>query len=145
MILLINTSSNEELTVALATREGIIVSSKKVKRRFQQSEKLLTVIETLAKNSKCRLRQLTGVAVVAGPGGFTSLRTGIATANALAYGLHLPVVGLMTNQFNSLASFGRAAAVRIKNRQVGLLVAPSYGQEPNITKAKNIPFTPYLT
>lgn len=38
--------------------------------------------------------RLAGVAVGTGPGLFTGLRVGIATAQSLAYALHLPVVGM---------------------------------------------------
>jgi tRNA threonylcarbamoyl adenosine modification protein YeaZ len=47
---------------------------------------------------------LGGVIVGVGPGSFTGLRIGLATAKTIAYSLHLPVVGVSTTQALALAA-----------------------------------------
>jgi len=67
------------------------------------------------------------IGVVAGPGGFSATRTGVALANALAYGLNIPIVALDQAQFDSddpLPSGARSS------------VAVRYGAPPNITVKK---------
>ena len=43
-----------------------------------------------------RRSRLTGIVVGTGPGAFTGLRVGLATAKGLAHGLGIPIVGVST-------------------------------------------------
>ena len=52
------------------------------------------LIEEVIKKAGWSLKDLTHIACVMGPGGFTSLRVGVAAANALAYGLGIAVAGV---------------------------------------------------
>lgn len=71
------------------------------------------------------------VLVFRGPGSFTGLRIGITVANALAYGLHKPIVGV--DQEDQWLERGMA---RIKNNENDQLVLPEYGSEAHITQPK---------
>ena len=64
--------------------------------RHQHGETLLpTLIAFLAEHS-ASLADLRGIVVGTGPGAFTGLRVGMATAKGLAHGLGLPIVGIST-------------------------------------------------
>ena len=67
------------------------------------------------------------IGVVVGPGAFSATRTGVALANALAYGFDIPIVALNRAQFDSNASL--ASGTRSS-------VSVYYGASPNITKKK---------
>jgi hypothetical protein len=67
------------------------------------------------------------IGVVVGPGAFSATRTGVALANALAYGLNIPVVALNQAQFDSSDPLPRGARPP---------AAVRYGMPPNITKKK---------
>lgn len=54
---------------------------------------LIVVGEILADNSRTQ-DELGGIGVTVGPGSFTGLRIGVATAKGLAYGLDIPLVGV---------------------------------------------------
>lgn len=56
-----------------------------------QQQNLLVAIKELLDLKHINKRQLTQIEVNTGPGAFTSLRVGVAIANALGYGLKLPV------------------------------------------------------
>src|SRR5262245_30256569 len=60
------------------------------------SERLMAMVDRLLQDSGVRLDHLGGLAVSVGPGSFTGLRVGIATAKGLALALHLPVVPVPT-------------------------------------------------
>jgi len=60
------------------------------------SQRLMPLIISLLKDSGIGKNQLEGVAVNIGPGSFTGIRIGMATAQGLSQGLHIPVVGVMT-------------------------------------------------
>lgn len=53
------------------------------------SESLLPEIRKFLRVNKIALKQINKISVNQGPGGFSSTRTGVATANALAYALGL--------------------------------------------------------
>jgi tRNA threonylcarbamoyladenosine biosynthesis protein TsaB len=63
------------------------------------SVKLMPMIDRLFREAERTLRQVALMGVVTGPGSFTGLRIGVATAKALAYSIHAPVVGLNTLDF----------------------------------------------
>ena len=69
------------------------------------------------------------IGVVAGPGAFSATRTGVALANALAYGFNIPIVALDQAQFDSPDPLPRGARPPIAVR---------YGAPPNITVKKGI-------
>lgn len=70
------------------------------------------------------------VFVFRGPGSFTGLRIGISVANALAYGLDVPVLGEVTEDWQT-AAFGR-----YQKGENDRIVLPYYGASPNITRPK---------
>jgi hypothetical protein len=65
---------------------------------YRHGEDLLTRIDGLLAEQRAAVADLTGVIVGTGPGAFTGLRVGLATAKGLAVGLGLPLVGVPTSQ-----------------------------------------------
>lgn len=55
---------------------------------------LMGLIERTVKDAGWSYQDLNRIACVVGPGGFTSLRVGVATANALADALEIPMCGV---------------------------------------------------
>jgi len=76
------------------------------------------------------LHDLNGIVVFKGPGSFTGLRIGISVANALAYGLAIPIVGRVGKAW---ADQGARSLGKGENETV---VLPEYGAPPNITLPK---------
>jgi tRNA threonylcarbamoyladenosine biosynthesis protein TsaB len=136
MLLFIDTSASDVTTVALVKEDGQVAVTKRVNRSFQQSEKLLPVIDITLHAGRLAKKDITGLAVVAGPGGFTSLRIGVATANALAYALAVPIAGLRLGHGAKVATLARQAVTLMKTRRIKAFVSPAYGREPNITMPK---------
>jgi tRNA threonylcarbamoyl adenosine modification protein YeaZ len=62
----------------------------------RHGETLLPTIGRFLGEQNIRRSRLTGIVVGTGPGAFTGLRVGIATAKGLAHGLGLPIVGVST-------------------------------------------------
>ena len=56
----------------------------------------MRLVDTVCAQVGCRLSDLGGFAVCLGPGGFTSLRVGLATAQGLAMATGKPLVGCST-------------------------------------------------
>lgn len=80
---------------ALVGADGLL-GTIQIAARLVHSERLLPMIDALLTESGIRRTDLQGVAVSQGPGSFTGLRIGVATAKAIALALGLPVVGVPT-------------------------------------------------
>ncbi|MCK4648357.1 tRNA (adenosine(37)-N6)-threonylcarbamoyltransferase complex dimerization subunit type 1 TsaB [bacterium] len=65
-------------------------------RRKTHTSRLMSIIDRILKDAFVAIKDLDGIAVSLGPGSFTGLRIGIATAKGLAQGLNIPIVGIPT-------------------------------------------------
>lgn len=115
----------------------IKVIGKKIWRaRTHQSEELLPVIEKLLKQNKIKTENLGLIVVDVGPGSFTGTRVGVATANALAFGLDIPVVGVKNKK--SIEDILKVGFKLFKEGKIkkGTLANPYYNKKPNITRPR---------
>ena len=86
-------TSTEQTGVALGTEQGIVAGAMLSAGR-PGDELLASAIEQLMSWSGASLSSLGGIAVGVGPGLFTGMRVGIATAKTLAQALQIPIVGI---------------------------------------------------
>ncbi len=86
-------TSTPQTTVALGTEKGL-VASVLVGPGQASHEIVVPTIEHLLEWTNLRLSSVTGIAVGLGPGLFTGMRVGIATAKTLSQVLAVPVAGL---------------------------------------------------
>ncbi len=93
-ILAIDTSTLVS-SVALAQPDRLLAEVT-VQTKKTHSEHLMPHIADLLDKASQQRSDLTAVAVSIGPGSFTGLRIGLATAKALAYSLRLPLLGIPT-------------------------------------------------
>ena len=73
-----------------------IVDSIELDHRWGSAKTLAPAIDQLLKRQSLTPKDLDGIAVVQGPGSFTGLRVGIATAKLMAYALEIPIVAVNT-------------------------------------------------
>ncbi len=86
-----------QTSLALRAGESILAQAHYAERS-QQAAQLVPWIEALLRNAKTDYARLSGIACAVGPGGFTAIRIGLATARGIAYAAELPVVGYSTLQ-----------------------------------------------
>lgn len=60
-------------------------------------------IDTLLKKNNCTVNDLSAVAVSIGPGSYTGLRVGLASAKGFCYALNIPLIGISTLQMLAFA------------------------------------------
>ena len=102
LILNIDTST-ESASIALAHDEQLINLS----RNNQQKDHagwIQEAIQNLLADAGCRLNQLNAIAVTNGPGSYTGLRVGLATAKGLCYGLNIPLITIGTLHTMAIAA-----------------------------------------
>lgn len=101
LLLAIDTATRRAV-VALGAPDGRPVAVDAWEAGHRHGEELLGRLEALLQAvadgaaGRAALRRIAGVIVGTGPGAFTGLRVGLATAKALAVGLDIPVVGIST-------------------------------------------------
>jgi tRNA threonylcarbamoyladenosine biosynthesis protein TsaB len=86
-------TSTPSTSVALGTEQGV-VASVFLGRKQASHEVVIPTVQQLLSWSDVRLSALAGIAVGIGPGLFTGMRVGIATAKTLAQVLGIPVAGM---------------------------------------------------
>ena len=84
--------------MAAGRPDGSLLAADAFEGRYRHSQELLPAIERLLAGGNLQLRDLAGVVVGTGPGAFTGLRVGLATAKTLAHELDVPVVGITTRR-----------------------------------------------
>lgn len=136
MYLVVDTSSPEHFIVALAQPDGRWLAYEKIESHFTQSEKLLPRVESLMKKNRTSAQDIAAICVVAGPGGFTSLRIGVVTADTLGFAWHKPVISIRTADYEARSGLRRGALVRCTRAGKDSQVLPQYGRPPHITKPK---------
>lgn len=82
--------------VAIGAADGAIVVERRWRAGFRHGEELLERVRSALEHAGIGLHDLGGIVVGTGPGAFTGLRVGLATAKGLAHGLTLPIVGIST-------------------------------------------------
>ncbi|MBP3609605.1 MAG: tRNA (adenosine(37)-N6)-threonylcarbamoyltransferase complex dimerization subunit type 1 TsaB [Lachnospiraceae bacterium] len=90
-------SSGLVASAAIAT-EDTLLAEYTVNFKKTHSQTLLPMVEEIVKMTGMELAELDAIAVSAGPGSFTGLRIGSATAKGLGLALHKPVVPVPTTQ-----------------------------------------------
>ena len=94
MLLAIDTSTRHA-GVALA-QDGQVISSRSWCSLANHTAELMPAVAEILDGQRLAARDLTGIAVALGPGGFSALRVGISAAKGLALVSGKPLVGLST-------------------------------------------------
>ena len=96
-ILAIDTATTR-IVVASGSPDGRIDGLTTWPAGYRHGETLLPAIGRFLGEQNLRRSRLTGIVVGTGPGAFTGLRVGLATAKGLAHGLGIPIVGVSTGE-----------------------------------------------
>ena len=92
-ILAIETSS-KNCSVSLFKREKLLLTKEEASDKYSHNEKLTIFIKQLLSQLKIEIKQLDAVAIGKGPGSYTGLRIGTATAKGLCYSLNIPLISV---------------------------------------------------
>jgi tRNA threonylcarbamoyladenosine biosynthesis protein TsaB len=93
MLILGIETATEQVSVAIGGHEGVL-GLVEVCRGRRHAETLAPAIEFVCSQADVRLDEISVVAVDVGPGLFTGMRVGLASAKALAQALRVPMIGM---------------------------------------------------
>ena len=91
---------------AAVTEVGHVVASAFQCTGLTHSRTLMPMVEDMLRNADLTLADCDVIAVAHGPGSFTGIRIGIATAKGLAFAANKPAVGISTLEAMALGCIG---------------------------------------
>ncbi|OGE85967.1 MAG: tRNA (adenosine(37)-N6)-threonylcarbamoyltransferase complex dimerization subunit type 1 TsaB [Candidatus Doudnabacteria bacterium RIFCSPHIGHO2_02_FULL_46_11] len=130
MILFINTTDREKAILAIIGKTRLLAKTV-FAPRARLSESLPFKLQSLLKKANLSFSDIKKIAVVRGPGSFVGSRTGVATANALAFTGKTPIVGLTEQEIPA----NLADLNKLKYKKT--IITPKYAAPPNITMPRS--------
>ncbi|HXP50427.1 MAG TPA: tRNA (adenosine(37)-N6)-threonylcarbamoyltransferase complex dimerization subunit type 1 TsaB [Bacteroidia bacterium] len=99
-------------SVALA-KDGVVIASEENNDGMVHAEKITLLIKNLMEKASFSLHNIDAIAIGTGPGSYTGLRIGTATAKGLCYALDKPLIAVPT-----LKAMAYGAAQKLKREDV---------------------------
>lgn len=94
MAYILSLDTSTKVCSAAIHHDGELVGSQTYHLQKSHSNLLPVILEQLATNCEIELNDLSAIALAAGPGSYTGLRIGTATAKGLCFALELPLIAL---------------------------------------------------
>ncbi len=91
---------------AAVVEDDNLIAEYTVNYKKTHSQTLLPMLDEIVKMTETRLEDVDAIAVAAGPGSFTGLRIGSATAKGLGLALDKPVIGIPTVEGLAMNLYG---------------------------------------
>ncbi len=129
MTLYINTTQGDLVEIAIKLGKRVVIEKKFI-AKYKQAERLLPAIEKLLRIRKLSLLKIKKIKIINQGGGFTALRIGVVTANALGYALAIPVTGDKGGE----RVFKDTKNNHQYNNYQYNIITPIYSSEPKISK-----------
>ena len=104
MALILNIDTATETAQISFAKDGIVLQSLSNDLQKDHAAFLQTAIQQLLKNVGVSLNNIDAIAVAAGPGSYTGLRVGMASAKGLCYALNKPLIVLNTLEILTIAA-----------------------------------------
>jgi tRNA threonylcarbamoyladenosine biosynthesis protein TsaB len=113
-------SATMQVGCAIGGHEGVLAHVELCRGR-RHAETLVPAIEFACRQADVRLDEFGAIAVDIGPGLFTGMRVGIATAKSLAHALRVPVIGIASLDL-------LAFPLRFADRLIGAVIDARRGE-----------------
>src|SRR5487761_2671007 len=110
MAYILNIHTAPETAVINLTADGKVLGSALNHEAKQHAAFLHAAIHELLQNQGIDIKDLDAIGVSSGPGSYTGIRVGLATAKGLCYALNIPLI-----TFNSLEIIAHSSAESIKD------------------------------
>lgn len=98
MSLILNIDTAIDSASICLAQNGVCFALSKNEVKNESAAWLHTAIQNLLGSQNLELSQLNAIAVTSGPGSYTGLRVGMATAKGLCYVLNIPLINISTLQ-----------------------------------------------
>ena len=100
------------LTASIAVLEDdLMIAEYTITHKKTHSQTLLPMLDTIVQTLQMDLEEIDAIAVAKGPGSFTGLRIGSATAKGLAFVLNKPIIPVPTVDALAYNLYGTTALI----------------------------------
>jgi tRNA threonylcarbamoyladenosine biosynthesis protein TsaB len=94
MALILNIESSTEVCSVTLARDGEVVQTLENSEGQNHAKLLTSYIQEIFSNNDIPIKRLDAVAVSGGPGSYTGLRIGVASAKGICFGLTIPLIAI---------------------------------------------------
>lgn len=130
MLILGIESATAQVGCAIGGHEGVLASAHSARTK-RHAESLVPTIRFVCQQAEVTLAEIGAVAVDTGPGLFTGLRVGVATAKAIAQALRVPVIGISSLDLLAFPfRFSDREVVAVIDARRGEVFSARYRQVP---------------
>ncbi|CAN5777572.1 tRNA (adenosine(37)-N6)-threonylcarbamoyltransferase complex dimerization subunit type 1 TsaB [soil metagenome] len=130
MLILGIETATAQVGCAVGGHEGVLASTHSARAK-RHAESLAPAIDFTCRQARVALSEISVVAVDHGPGLFTGLRVGVASAKAFAQGLAVPVIGVSSLDLLAFpVRFSNRLIVTVIDARRGELFYAFYRQVP---------------
>ena len=105
MALILNIETATEICSVGLSKDGELIGLKEASKPYSHASQITLLIQQCLADANLHLNDIDAVAVSKGPGSFTALRIGIATAKGICYSLDKPLIAIDTLQAIALGCF----------------------------------------
>lgn len=130
MIFLTLKTDNPEAEIGLFSESGAELDYVRWQAHRELASTIHHRIEELLTSQGVTWQKIDGLICFQGPGSFTGLRIGLTVANAMAYGLEIPIVATMEEDWI------KKGIERLHAGEDDRIVLPHYGAPVHITQQK---------
>src|SRR5437764_4672558 len=110
-------------TATEVATSALVADGEVLGERTSRAVTLLEDVDALLRQGGAHADDVDALAVGIGPGSFTGVRVGIATARALAFALDVPVAGVSTLDALAAGASGALPVIDAKRREIFVLQA----------------------
>src|SRR5438046_9780122 len=103
MPLILNIDTATEIATLSVSQDNLVLDFITNDNQKDHASFLQPAIKELFKKCDLQMQKLNAVAVTAGPGSYTGLRVGMASAKGLCYALNIPLITINTLEVMALS------------------------------------------
>ena len=122
MPLLLHIDTAIENASVCISKNGELIAIAENKNQKDHAKWIQPAIQSMMKESGLSLKELNAIAVSNGPGSYTGLRVGLATAKGLCFALNKPLITLSTLEVMTFAAIGNTPNSKLPT--IDLLFCP---------------------
>jgi tRNA threonylcarbamoyladenosine biosynthesis protein TsaB len=126
-MLILTIRSNEPIVAITLLNDTTQLATDAWEGKRELAQTIHHRIEDLLKGQGKQLGDLGGIVALRGPGSFTGLRIGLMVVDTFAYGLNIPIVGTMGDDWQA------AGITRLQRGEDDKIALPEYGRGAHIT------------